>query len=664
MNAKSPLSIVRDGFVNFVSGLGNVLQAKAPNSTYVLSAYTQQELDAAYRETWFRKIVDLPPFDAVREWRKWQADDEAIELIEAEEKRLGLSQKLRKAMTWGRLYGGGALVMGIPGQNPSAPLVIEAVEEGGLKYIHATHRFALTAREIDRDPQSAGYGGPVMYQFALKDGGMLDVHPSRVIRFLGNEVPDFGAGAAEAWSDSLWQACRKSVLDLDTATSASVELLHEARVDVIKIPDLMENLATIGFENRLKERFGAAQSLKSMINALILDSAEEYERKTAEFSGLPDLLKILMMFVSGASDVPATRMFGKAPDGMNATGESDLRNYYDMVRARQKNDVTPALDPLDQVMLRSAGVATGAPADEGLKAEGKSEADKIFYEWNPLWQMPPEIKAATDKAIADTAKVIADTGLVPEAALAKGFQNRLVEDGVYPGLQEALDEAEEAGELAPIQVAPTPEELAIEAQARAGIAPGVPTPPANTNVKAKKTADRLVMDGRVVATLQTMIKDASPRTLYVRRDVLNSADIVKWAKAQGFETVVPDLHITLAHSKQPVDWMKVGAPWDQGEDGKVTLPPGGPRIVEPLGTKGAVVLFVTSSALSWRHESIKNAGASWDYEEYQPHVTITYKSNLSEAELQRVVPYRGKIELGPEIFEELIEGALVDLVEG
>lgn len=151
--------------------------------------------------------------------------------------------------------------------------------------------------------------------------------------------------------------------------------------------------------------------------------------------------------------------------------------------------------------------------------------------------------------------------------------------------------------------------------------------------------------------------DATPRSLYVQRKLLNGAEFIRWAKAQGFEATTPadDLHVAIAFSRQPVDWMKVGESWTGDKDGELVIKPGGARLVEPLGDKGAVVLLFNSSELSWRHEEIKRAGASFDFDEYQPHVTITYQAPAG-LDLRKVEPYRGELRFGPEIFEEVVEG--------
>ena len=146
------------------------------------------------------------------------------------------------------------------------------------------------------------------------------------------------------------------------------------------------------------------------------------------------------------------------------------------------------------------------------------------------------------------------------------------------------------------------------------------------------------------------VDDAAPRTLYVRRDVLNADEIRTWAKAQGFETVQDGLHVTVIHTRTLLDWIKVGqaGEWSSEDDGALTIAPGGPRLMERFGD--AVVLQFASSRLTWRHEDIKRLGAVTDYPDYQPHVTLTW--NAPDIDLSKVEPYRGKIVLGPEQFEE------------
>ena len=59
------------------------------------------------------------------------------------------------------------------------------------------------------------------------------------------------------------------------------------------------------------------------------------------------------MDMAGAAEIPATKLFGRSPEGMNSTGESDLRNYYEMISQLQERVLRPALEKLLPVMAVS-----------------------------------------------------------------------------------------------------------------------------------------------------------------------------------------------------------------------------------------------------------------------------------------------------------------------
>jgi hypothetical protein len=149
----------------------------------------------------------------------------------------------------------------------------------------------------------------------------------------------------------------------------------------------------------------------------------------------------------------------------------------------------------------------------------------------------------------------------------------------------------------------------------------------------------------------------------VSRKLLNGVDFLRWAHGQGFEKTLKadDLHVTVLYSRTPVDWMEMGSPFSMNDDGTLTVPAGGPRIVEPLGSEGAVVLLFGSSELCWRHCQMVHDGASHDYEEYQPHITITYDGG--NLDLSKVEPFVGPLQFGPEIFQEIKDDYIASIVE-
>jgi uncharacterized protein len=424
-----------DTMLNLVSGLGSD-RDKTMGNSFGFRELTSQELEDAYRGDWIaRKVVKLPAYDMIRAGRSWQTKKNNIEKIEASEKRLKLWQNLLSAMIKGRLYGGGALIIGGPGR-PDEELLSQDVSRGGLKYLYAATRYELQVREWDKDLMSDYFGRPKYYEITAKDGRTARIHPSRVVPFYGNEYPNRTLSTQnDGWSDSVLQAVADAVMNAGAAQQGIAGLIQEAKIDVVKIPQLMEHLATDEYTDRLITRFTLAAQAKSTQNTLMLDSEEEWDRKQINFTQLPDILKLYLNIAAGAADIPATRLLGTSPVGMNATGESDIRQYYDKIAGDQVAELRPSLEWLDELILRDA--------------IGRSPTD-VFYIFNPLWQMNDKEKSDIGQKKAQTAKAWGETGLIPPPVLIKMVENQIIEDGLYPGAEAAYEENEgEGGVTAP-----------------------------------------------------------------------------------------------------------------------------------------------------------------------------------------------------------------------
>lgn len=609
---------IGDGLSNVISGM-NTERDKAAHSYYAEPTIDRQELVNAYRTSWMaRKIVDIPALDSCRNWRAWQAKQELISLIEAEEKRLNVRGKVLEARKKARLFGGAAIYADF-GDDASQPLDMERIKKGGLRFLTVFTSQQLTEGDLETDPMSEFYDTPREFTITAGVTGQARIHPSRLTIFYGNELPErSAAGSAFGWGDSVLVSVMAAVKRAESAAANVNSLIYEANVDVVSIEGLAEILKLPGGEDKVRELLKMNLDAKSNLRALVLDAKNTYDRKAISFSTLPDLMDRFDQHAAGAADIPMTRFMGMSPGGLNSAGESDLRNYYDRVAAGQTLEMGPALSRLDEALIRSA---TGA----------RDEA--IFYDWNPLWQLSEKDKADIFKTKSDAARTLAGNGgtsepIIPIEALSDAVVNELVEDGALAGLEGAI---EQYGRLSEQEDDGDDEAAALGAR---------------TSLKPDA------------------ITDAAPRTLYVQRKLLNAAEFIAWAKSQGFETTTPadDLHVTIAFSRNPVDWMKAGEPWNNEKNGNLTVQPGGARIVEPLGDKGAVVLLFNSSELSWRHEAIRrDAEASWDFPSYQPHVTITYMGG--DLDLAKVEPYRGKLVFGPELFSEVDEDWSKNLTE-
>jgi phage-related protein (TIGR01555 family) len=418
------MSVVRylnDKLVNLVANLGTE-RDKSSGSMHAPTFMSEQQLVDAYRGAWLpRKIVDIPAMDACRKWRNWQADKAQIERIEAEEKRLGIKPKVLEAMIKARLFGGAAVFIGNGDRDLSQPLDPKRISAGGIKYLSVMTRRNLNPTEIERDPQSPRYDRPKAYNLA---GGTFEIHPSRLIEFIGAQHPDQDlATENQGWGDSVLLAVMEAIKHADATMANIASLVFEAKVDIIRIPDFMQGMNDPAYRKQILDRLSLAATAKGINGTLLLDSLEEYESKSASFGTLPEILDRFLQVVSGAADIPATRLLGQSPGGLNATGDSDLRNYYDRIQAMQELEVAPALSLMDECLIRSA-LGNRPP--------------EIHYSWAPLWQPTAKERSDIGKTTADTIKVLKDSGLFPDDALSQAAVTLLVENGVVPGLEAAI----------------------------------------------------------------------------------------------------------------------------------------------------------------------------------------------------------------------------------
>ncbi len=412
-----------DGMINYVAGLGTSRDKNFYNEYSAIGfGLTQYELDNMFRGSWIpRRIVTTVADDMTREWvsLSWDNYDNDInnaKTIESQVAAFNLRNKVNEAITWGRLYGGCVIVIGLRGDNLSTPLDMEKIKKGSLQHLTVLDRNRVAAGgQLDTDMNSPNFGLPLTYQVAES---ALIIHWTRVVRFDGQRLPYFGWSQNGYWHDSVLQAPLNAVRQYDSATGGVSSMMWEASVDIITVPGLATMASLKGGEAMVSARHQAPQLMKSFNRTLLLDGGdpadaqskgETYQQKTITFAGITDIIRDFRVDLCGAADIPATRLFGQSPAGMTATGESDTRNYYDHVASRQETNLRPQLTKLYEVLIRSA---------LGYMPENFSLA------FNPLWQMSDTEQAAIEKTRAETDTLYLTAGVLSEGAVAAELFDR------------------------------------------------------------------------------------------------------------------------------------------------------------------------------------------------------------------------------------------------
>lgn len=385
---------ITDRLINLVSGVGNPAFDKTAGAELAFDTIGEELATNLYRTSWMaRAIVDEPAHDMTRAWRRWQGPDADVDAMQSAERALRLRGKVHNAVQLARLTGKAAIFIGTGGD--AALPISDTMTPGAIRYLHVFKGSELRGEGEERNLASDNFGGYHYYEydpFAVAGAARekVRIHHSRLIWFRGAADPlHVSAG------QSVLQACYQPIVDAEVLMAHVQALVGEAKLDVIKIRDLASTLATDSGVTRLQKRFSEGLALKSILGVTLLDAgSEDWDRKQVNFAHLSDLVQQRLEIVAAAARMPVTKLLGQSPGGLNATGESDLRNYYDMISGRQETGLRTGLERLDRLLVAHAGVAI----------------DPHAYDWNPLYQLD-EVSAAEAALKRAQAEQILSVGL-------------------------------------------------------------------------------------------------------------------------------------------------------------------------------------------------------------------------------------------------------------
>jgi phage-related protein (TIGR01555 family) len=188
-----------------------------------------------------------------------------------------------------------------------------------------------------------------------------------VLRFTGRKLPFW-----EDQTEMHWGACElehvyDELVKRDNTSWNIAALIFQANVLVNKVDGLDQMLAIT--DAHVQQDFynvkTAQNQMRSSSAMLLIGEKDELSALNYTFAGLNDIYESFMLDVAGACDIPVTRLFGRAPAGMNATGESDENMYYDMIGQKQETVLKPKIDKLLPVMFMSE--FGKVPDDLGVK---------------------------------------------------------------------------------------------------------------------------------------------------------------------------------------------------------------------------------------------------------------------------------------------------------
>lgn len=359
-------------------------------------------LEAAYRGSWIvGRVIDSVAEDMTSAGIDVTTNEgeEDLEDLDYEMQRLQILQSIRNGIKWGNLYGGAIGVLQIKGQNLETPFDVSTVGKDQFLGITIYDRWQLNPVMTPVIQEGPEMGLPKFYAIvnnasgldptAATATGQLKVHHSRIVRFIGIELPYFQAITEMMWGESVLERLWDRLIAFDSVTMSTANLVERANNRTVGVDGLRQIIAAGGEAMKgLLAQFDMMRSMQTNEGLTLLDKEDTFATSQYTFSGLSDVIIQFGQQVSGSSEIPLVRLFGQSPAGLSATGEADIRMYYDKIKARQEAMLRNPFHVILQVLWRSK-FGTEAPAD-------------LKFTFTPLWQTSAMDKAAIAKSNAET----------------------------------------------------------------------------------------------------------------------------------------------------------------------------------------------------------------------------------------------------------------------
>lgn len=444
---------IADSFQNFAANLGIGTNQIGAFDTYGFNPITRIHtlLEWIHRGSWVGGVaVDIVADDMTRAGveLRGELEPEAAQAIQEEAVLCNVWTAINDCIKWARLYGGCIGVMLIDGQDVETPFRLETVSKGMFKGILPLDRWMiepdLTRLVRDYGPN---LGNPSRYRVNASAPAFTNkwIDYSRIIRLEGIRLPYWQRLVENLWGESVIERLYDRMTAFDSATTGAAQLVHKLHVRTYGLKDFREIVSAGGDALQGLSRYvDMMRKFQSIEGMTLLDAEDKYEvHGSPAVAGVNDLLMQFGQQLAGALQVPLVRLFGMSPAGFNATGESDLRTYYDGILQQQERTLRVPLSTVYRAMAQSLGITL---------------PDGFSLAFKPLWQLTDKEKAEVAQTISSAVTNAFDAGLLSQQTALQELRQSSEVSGVFSNItQEQIDAAEV--ELPP--GLPTEEETAV-----------------------------------------------------------------------------------------------------------------------------------------------------------------------------------------------------------
>jgi phage-related protein (TIGR01555 family) len=457
---------VGDTFQNFAAKLGLGTDNVSSGSGYGFNPISRVRplLEWIHRGSWLGGVaVDLVADDMTRAGVefKGELDPADAEKLEEAATLYDVWGKINEVVKWSRLYGGAIGVIMVDGQDPATAFDPNRVGKRSFRGLLVLDRWMVdpSLNDLVTDP-GRDLGLPKFYTITADSPALprKKVHYTRCIRLEGIKLPYWQRIQENLWGISVLERLYDRMVAFDSSTTGAAQLVYKAYIRTYKVDELRETIATGGPAlDGLVKYVEMMRRFQSVEGVTLIDAKDDMidGGASGSFAGISEVLLQLGQQLSGALQIPLVRLFGQSPAGLNSSGESDLRTYYDGIRQKQIADL---LVPMTKV-FRAIALSEGVKLDDGFGIN-----------FNPLWQLKDEERAAVAGQVVTAVTQAHESGLITRQVGMKELKQNSRVTNVFTNISaEDIEDAEDEENLAP--EAEVPEAEGAESRPTAKVVP-------------------------------------------------------------------------------------------------------------------------------------------------------------------------------------------------
>lgn len=307
------------------------------NTRWALVTNFRSILSEAYAEFGIvQTLVDQPVSDAFRTGYIVKTD----KLDDGQKRQLyhyiemnRINEVIMEAFNWSRLFGGAGIIINTD-QKPDVPLDYSKItKDSPLEFLAADMWELYTDIPMWNPWENMSQASTYNYY------GMR-LNRSRVLPIMGKKPPSFIRNRLRGWGMSELERVIRSINSYLKNQDLIFELLDEAKIDVYQLNGFNSAMLTAQGTRVAEKRVQTANTLKSYLNALVLDTSDKYEQKQLSFNGLSDILNQIRQGIAADLKMPLTKLFGVSAAGFNS-GEDDIENYNSMIESEVRSKAKP-----------------------------------------------------------------------------------------------------------------------------------------------------------------------------------------------------------------------------------------------------------------------------------------------------------------------------------